>query len=211
MKRFFSHAVCAALLALAVSSQAQVTSYSDRPSFTSAASGLTMIDFNDQVTLPDTFTTYPGASVTLSDVTFTANSTLFAVTSGYDPAYDLGDGTVLSWQGGFPNLLTVALPVGTTAVGLDFGAFETVDFTFTLSTGDVYVLPGSATPTNSPAFTGFVSVAPITGLTISGVNAAPQLDRFVFGGASAVPEPRSVALLVGMASVSGIMLKRRRK
>jgi hypothetical protein len=200
--------VCGVVGALPV--QAQVTLFTDSTSFTNATSGLTTIDFNDQVTPPNTFAFYPNATVALSGVTFTGNSLLFAVNPAFSSGYGLGDGTVLSWQGANSEVLTVALPTGTTSVGFNFGAFASTAFTFTLSTGNVFVLTGGTSATTPPTFAGFVSAAPLTSLTISAVDGAPQIDRFSFGTA-AVPEPGSIALLVGMGLSSAGFLARRRK
>ena len=208
----------ACLLALSslasVSVEAQVTAFNDRTAFTAATSGLTLIDFNDQVTAPNTFTNYAGGTVTLSGVTFTANNLLFAVSPSFNAAYDLGDGTVLSYQGASPDTLTIALPTNTTAVGFDFGSFSSDLFTFTLSTGDIYTLTGSATPTNTPTFAGFTSAVALTSLTISNsTDTAPQIDRFEFGTSTpaAVPEPGSIALLTGMTLTGAAFLRRRKQ
>lgn len=216
MNRFYSltaHAFTPLLAVVALSfignaAQAQVTVFNDRTAFTAATTGLTLIDFNDQVTPPDLFISYPGNTVTLSGVTFTGDAILFAVTPAYSIGYGFGDDTVLSAQGATPNTFTISLPAGTTAVGTDFGAFGSSAFTFTLSTGDVFVLNGQSSPTVT--FAGFTSVAPITSLTLSSNDAGPQIDRFLVGGAAPVPEPGSVALLTGL-SLTGAGFLRRRK
>lgn len=193
----------------AAQSQAAVILYTDRPSFQAASSGLTTINFNDQVPV-GTFTFYPGGSVTLSGVTFSSNVNLFAVSPSFYFEYNLGDGIVLSNQGTNPNVLTVALPPGTTALGFDFGAFGTSAFTFTLSTGDVFVLPGSDAPDTTPTFAGFTSDAPITSLTISSGDIAPQIDRFQFGQAAApIPEPASALAFAGLLVGCGLLRRKR--
>jgi hypothetical protein len=181
--------------------EAGVVHFSDRAAFQAAAPGLTTIDFNDQVVPPSTFRFYPGATVSLSGVTFSTDNNLFAVTSAFDAAYGLGDGAVLSWQGADPDVLTISLPAGTTAVGMDFGSFGANPFTFALSSGEVFVLIGSDTPTTTPVFAGFISDVPIASLTSTFSGASPQIDRFVFG--TAVPEPS--ALLLGVTGLLALL------
>jgi hypothetical protein len=181
---------------------ADVVHFTDRAAFQAAVPGLTTIDFNDQVTPPSTFRFYPGGTVTLSGVTFTSDNNLFAVTPSFEPQYSLGDGAVLSWQGANPDVLTIALPAGITAVGMDFGSFGPMPFTFVLSTGDAFVLTGSDAPTANPVFAGFISDEPITSLTSTFSGAAPQIDRFVFG--VAVPEPSTFVL--GGAGLFALLL-----
>ena len=197
---------------------AQVTVYNDRASFLSATSGVTTIDFNDQVTAPSKSRGYGGSTVTLSGVTFTANGDLFAVSPRFDPIYNLGDGTVLSFQGQGPNILTVSLPSATTAFGLDFGGNDALPFTFTLSTGDTFTFTGANAPTATPTFRGFTSTTAFTSFTISTNDSVPEIDRFSFGSTAApavvnpVPEPGEWATMgIACAGLSGLMIRARRK
>ncbi len=201
-----------AMIASVKEADSQVILFNNRTSFNAAATGLTLIDFNNQVISPATFIFYPGGTVTLSGVTFTSNASLFAVNPAFNGGYDLGDGTVLSFQGTNPSVLTVALPTNTKAVGFDFGAFAASNFSFTLSTGQSYILPGNATPSATPAFAGFVSSTSIAFLTLSSTDGGNQIDRFAFGRTAAVPEPGTVALLVtGGVTFSLALVRRRRR
>ncbi|MBX9579254.1 MAG: PEP-CTERM sorting domain-containing protein [Gemmataceae bacterium] len=203
--------------ALTAGPTAAAVLYTDRAAFEADATSLTLIDFNDQVVPPDTFTFYPGATVTLSGVTFTGNSNLYTVDPAFVGDYDLGDGVVLSFQQADPGpqVLTIDLPAGTTAVGFDFGiAFGTADFTFTLASGEEFVLSAAVAPTDDPTFAGFIADTPIASVTVTvpvDSFTAPLIDRFVFGtGVAAVPEPTSLAL-VGMGAAGLVGYARRRK
>ena len=208
-------AACATLGA-ALPARAQSLLFTDRALFQAATASLNSIDFNDQVELPATFVNYFGNQVTVSGVTFSADQGLFAVNPAFSSDYGLGNGTALSWQreDTLPSVLSVALPRGINAVGVNFGAFESVPFTFTLSTGETFVLGSSTTPIDTPTFAGFVSAAPLIGLTITATDFAPQIDRFEFGSGPSipsVPEPSRLALfLVGVLLLS-VRVSRRSK
>jgi len=196
--------------------------YTDRGLFEADLINPTLIDFNDQVKPPDLFTSYapfPGGTVTLSGVTFTAldAADLFAVDPAYAPAnYGLGDGTVLSWQQnvGGPNKLQIDLPAGTLAVGFNFGknlGADSFEFTFMFSNTNVFKLNTQA----GASFAGFISDTPTNRLLIfAPENAIPQIDRLVFAssvnsGSLPIPEPASVALMVCGLGMIGVYRRRR--
>lgn len=211
-----SFLICmAALILSAGSSRASTVLYTDRSLFEAELIAPTTIDFNDQVTPPDLYTNYapyPGGTVTLAGVTFTAKADayLYAIDPAYDPStYGLGDGVVLSWQYnvGADNELRIDLPADTLAVGFDFG--RTLDaspirFRFTLANLESFEMDS----VNGAAFAGFISDSPLQKLLIyipeDGIG---QLDRFVFtsqvnSGSTAVPEPASIALTAcGLVSI----------
>lgn len=213
----------AALILSAGSSRASTVLYTDRSLFEAELIAPTTIDFNDQVTPPDLYTNYapyPGGTVTLAGVTFTAKTDayLYAIDPAYDPAtYGLGDGVVLSWQYnvGASNELRIELPADTLAVGFDFG--RTFDsnpfrFRFTLANLESYEMDS----VDGAAFVGFISDSPLQKLLIYVPETAiGQLDRFVFTsqinpGSAAVPEPASIALTACGLGLIGVYRRRQK-
>lgn len=226
MRYFRAHFLAIALwhMANAMAANASTVLYTNRPLFEAELISPTTIDFNDQVTPPDLFTgygPYPGGTVSLSGVTFTALSDayLYAIDPAYNPAkYGLGDGVVLSWQlniGG-PNMLVVDMPADTLAVGFDFGrnfAGNSFQFQFKFGNADVFLL----NTIDGASFAGFISDKPLTRMMIiAPENAYPQLDRFVFASSVnsnvPVPEPSSIALMVcGLGAIAACRQIRRAK
>jgi hypothetical protein len=113
-----------------------------------------------------------------------------------------------------PRTMTITLPSGITAVGMDLytvqigdGNSNTVsNATFTVN-GESFVVSTYEKPTL--AFAGFTSTTPITSLTITVPNGSwVNLSNFEFG--QAVPEPSSfVSLAVGV-SLSTLIWRARR-
>ncbi len=75
-----------ALTSVATPASAQVTTYNNRATFNTAASGLTTINFNDEVPAGQTYNIYSGATTTISGVTFTGNASLQATSPAYAPS-----------------------------------------------------------------------------------------------------------------------------
>ncbi len=213
----------AALLTTAASAHASTVLYTDRAEFESKLASSTLIDFNDQVTPPDLYTNYapfPGGTVTLSGVTFTATADayLYAIDPAFSPGtYGLGDGVVLSWQYnvGAPNELMIQLPAGTLAFGFDFGrttGASSIRFEFAMFNVQTYEFDSQ----DGASFIGFVSDTPMQGLLVNVPDdAIGQLDRFVFSsqinpGTAAVPEPASIALTVCGLGLIGVYRRRNR-
>ena len=219
-----SFLICmAALISTAGSSRASTVLYTDRAEFESKLIAPTTIDFNDQVIPPDLYTNYapyPGGTVTLAGVTFTAKTDayLYAVDPAYAPGtYGLGDGVVLSWQYnvGASNELRIDLPADTLAVGFDFGkslGSDSFRFRFTMANLESFELDSQA----AAAFAGFISDSPLQKLLIYvPENSIGQLDRFVFAsqvnsGNVPVPEPASIALTVCGLGLLGAYRRRQR-
>ena len=139
---------------------------------------------------------------------------LFVVDDDFAPPfYDWGSGAVL--HEAFDGTITVTLPAGTTAVGMDFMAFSTntgqgeiSNFTFALSTGDVFMTDSLEYPNR--AFIGFHSLSQdITSITIKTTIDTDDhwfnIDNFTYGQ---VPAPVTLALF-GVAGM-GAMGRRRR-
>lgn len=193
--------------------QAAVETYSDMTSFLDAAGTLTTVTFTGDA--PDGGYTSLGTSFMESGVTFQAGSgdTLNTTSSTYLTGYDYGTGVVLGTLGSAPRILTIELPAGTTAFGINFGAFTALPTTFTLSTGDSFVRE-SGTPTGTGgsglAFIGFTSSDVLSSVQVE-VEVSGDgnvVDNVAFG---TVPEPSTWALLVVGAGGAGIVTLRRRQ
>lgn len=179
---------------------AGLVTYTDRAQFTTASANTTVITF-ENLAPPGSFSYYgnPG-SLNLSGVTFTTNSPLFVQNNN---AY--GTGAYLSAQQTNPEIVTIALPSGITAVGSDY--FSAYDTTVTLSTGQSFAIPGGTYP--NIMFFGFTTDAAISSIQLAVAGDGIDLDNFTFG--QAVPEPAALTLMVtGMLAVAAGPLRRRR-
>lgn len=151
-----------------------VVVFDDRGAFDDASQGLTNLDFEGLV--EEDFVDYSINGLQLGGVDFQGFSPglgpyLYVVDDGFfKPYYDWGSGDVL--HGSFDGTITATLPAGTTAIGMDFMAFsdiaeegEVCNFTFELSTGDVFTTDSFAYPNR--AFIGFHSLGEdLTSITI---------------------------------------------
>lgn len=211
-----------ALLSLSIAGSASgaIITFSSRPAFTAAASGLTTIDFGTAAPPPAGFyTSYP-AGLILSGATF-SNTTPGARVDIVSRTY-----CCATYARGFDQLdtgngsgINIALPTGTVAIGFDL---------FTVASGNVLgtnqdkvdvTLGGQTFVFTSPmapgtTFAGFISTTPISNVTIAAEpsgGAAPQVDMMnvAFGGAAptpaSVPEPASGPLVA--AAVLGLAFR----
>lgn len=194
------------LCALSTLSPASVTVYSNRATWLAATSGVTNADFNG-IAGPGSFVGYGSGPAVIQGLTFTSNDSMFVI----DPAY-----YGFPYVDGFfnadytvPNLVTVDLPGSYTAVGFDFGGLFTGGASFDVTLVGVGTFTVSATGSTQDGvldFAGFTSTAAFTSVILSmpdspGYNA---VDNFAYGGASAVPEPSSIALLgSGLFALAG--------
>ena len=199
------------LLSIASISNATVTTYTNRAAFLAAITGATNIDFNG---LSGGLQTQY-SSLNLSGVTFTTNGSMYVVNPAYYSGYNIDGTDVLgSFYAGL-NDITATLPGGVSAVGTDFGGlFGSEEFGFLLSTGDFYSTTVPAA-TSGPSFVGFITD---TG-TFSSVDMFNRdgsygiYDNFVYGvgSSSTVPEPGSLAMIIGVGvSGAGLLLRRRK-
>jgi hypothetical protein len=202
--------IVAALVLAPLQSRAD-TVYSSASAFTAATSGTTTITFNG-IAAPGTYVNET-SPVTFSGATFTSSSDLFVI----DPAYygfPYTGGGFLSADYLNPDVLTVALPAGTTAVGFDYGGLfgPTGSFLVALSDGFSTTLSSTgSTASGNLDFAGFTSSTDLTSITLTlpdspGYNA---LDNFVYGSASPVPEPATLGLmLTGLVGAAGVIRRR---
>lgn len=218
-------------LATQISVNAQVTHYTDKSAFTAASTNLSTIDFaTANPNGAGTYTSYNTSSgLTLQGVNFVGSvsngtNVLAAVDPNFYQTYQGWDGnpTVLTSGSNFDaftRTITITLPNNTISVGTDLytatvgdGFNNTVrDVTFTLSTGDTFVVNTFSKPTL--AFAGFISQTPITSLTVTSPNGdGHYLSHFVFGQSAVVPAPGALtAFFMGAVPGAAVLLRRRRK
>jgi hypothetical protein len=199
-------------LAIGAPVSGNLTIVSNRADFTRAATGLTVIPF-ENIVGSNAFHYYPTPpGVTYSGANFTIDPL-----AGDGNMYVLGknyyyaNNSVLSSQQqtrGVANIL-VTLPKPCTAIATDYGIVNTgtmYPFTFLLSTGDSFTRVNTGGP--NLEFIGFISDTPIKTIEISvpRLGDAMNIDNFTFG--NAVPEPSSLAL-AGVSVVVGGYWRRR--
>ena len=200
----------------AASARADLVIYTDRTTFEAHSQGLQTITFEGLAPL-DSFTFFPSPpGLTQLGVNFQGSpNNLFVIDPGFNPPnFNWNSGQFLQ-ENSSGGTLSVTLPPGTTAVGLDVSSFNPQSAILQLSTGDVLTVPEPGKP--NFAFIGFTSDVPVTGLsiTITG-NGNPTVDNFSFGLASVgpaagVPEPGTLVLTtVGLLGLLGFGGRRRR-
>lgn len=204
--------VCAAALLLAASFAAQAdTFYTSASAWNAAVTGITDVTF-EGIADPNSFVPYAGTT-TVNGVTFSTDGALFVIGDNF---YGFGVATMSGQGPGTTNTdnLTVALPSGTTAVGLDFFV-DPGTITLTLGDGSTDSITAADTP--SELFIGATTSSPITSLEISEpfslAAASLSVDKFSYATAlpTAAPEPRTTILLGGMLAVIGFAFRRRRR
>jgi hypothetical protein len=198
------------LLLSGSAARADLVFYQDRASFEAATTARTVVDFQGLAPSPTSFTyfqTPPG--ITLQGVNFNIANPLPMGMDGlnptgrdyYAPFFPFpSDFLVPSASTRVGTDLTITLPGGFTAIGLDFGSFYGTPFTFHLSTGEMFTEP-TPSPLGSLSFLGFTSTEPITSLTVSSTGSdVPVLTDVIFG--TTVPEPGTLMLV----AVGGLCL-----
>ena len=194
----------AAVLCLPLAAAAQVTAYTSRSDFSSAAGPAYSFTF-DGYTLPGNATSYPNG-LTINGVSFTADPSSEGSVFVDDP----GDGNGDPFSGhqyldtDTQAALLVALPGGTTAFGADFSnyGFTTGDTVTAAVNGQDFnfIIPADYTS----VFEGFTSAAPITSLSFSGGGFGPALGNVTLPGAAPVPETSSLLSLALLLLLGGV-------
>jgi hypothetical protein len=208
-----------ATLALTTRTYAQVTLYTDRGSFIAATNSSTNIDFEGLVPSGSYVFYNTPIGLTISGVKFVGNdgfgfNELVVVDAAYyPPYYNWGSGAVLRGPRDLnPGAqIAVTLPAGITAVGSDIMSFRPYadSVKVTLSTGNMFTLPTDSY--SNRAFVGFISTTPIKSLTFQSTGGSYiNLDNFVFGHGSSVPEPGACALFTGLGLTCAAFLCRKR-
>ena len=207
---------CFSLLAglAAPAAQATVDSFNTWAAFSSAVPAASVHDFNGLV-IP-TSTHFLIGPQTVAGVTFDSTKIAFAILG---EAGRYGGANIFSGQSADTDPSDVVISLGgVLAFGVTYGAYVTTPatpVTITLSSGEVFVqnLPAnSGVDTN---FFGFVSTAPIAGLTLKTIanvltdppTYAHSLDVVSF--AAVVPEPASWGLLALGLGLVGLAARQR--
>lgn len=213
MKNIFAITVtCAGILGIAGGAQAD-TVYTSRAAFDAATTGPAIIDFNG-ITAANSFVIYNAGPLTLSGVTFTGNGSMFVIGENYySTAYPDGGYLNSDYARSGTNTIVAALPLGTTAVGFDFGGLLGAPVTFNVTLSDGFTWSGSSNGAISPLapleFIGFTSSTPLTSITIDMPDGPSYNAVDNFTVASAVPEPASCALLLTGLGMLGAATRRR--
>jgi hypothetical protein len=201
------------VIMLAPAYSATIQPYSDPSVFGGMTQGMTLVNFDDQVSSGGTSYDFTGAGFTIGGVQFGAIPVAgFENYIQWKPStqYDWGTNAVLQTSGGANSHLHIALPGGgATAIGLNLmsftsdgmGAFHSgATYTINLSTGNAITPVATAfwntamasSPNAAgvkPTWWGITSDAPITYLDLYSSEGAIVIDNFQFGTASNTPGP----------------------
>lgn len=216
---FLSKAIASGLLMFAASVQAAVVQYEDYLGAGGFVSALTSGPITHTFDAPSILDTAYGNSpfsvgpfLVVDGVNFTPNERAFVLSTDTNNAYSVPFFTA---QGGDPNVLSVSLTTGVTAIGFFYGSYNAESSAFSASVNNgAFVASGLSLPgtTNTTKFIGFTSSLPITSIVFTQTAGANfDLTTFVTGTAAPVPEA-SMALMLGagFAAIFTIVRRRRR-
>lgn len=199
------------------------TIFTSAASFESALSSFTTTGFNS-ISVPSGgfvsfFSGNPDTPLVINGITFitptTPNAPVVDVNSSnfYSSSDYGGNQYAITGGAAINNEIDIFLPADTFAVGLDYGGF------FGGNTGVITDVSSGASFTNGSLpelhttdFVGFISSSAIGEVSFATTDDAFVVLDVVTGtpSAPAVPEPRSYAVLLGVAFLSFLILKRRR-
>lgn len=204
-----------AWLGCAANSRADTIMFTDRDAWEAAVVALgynlTNIDFENATTSAD------HTSVTVSNVVFTDDLSRTLNVTDSPTAYN--SGKVLDFFMNQP--VDVSLPTSVYAFGFDLGEIYVIRNqppltlnNVALSNGEVFAGPFQGNPYPNFSFFGFLSDAPISGLSMRPHSLVePFLDNFTYAQqATPVPEPSSMLLLCsGLLGLASHSWKNRRR
>ncbi len=192
--------------------QAQVTEYTNRAAFLAATTGVNTFTF-DGYAPANSFTSYP-SDLTVQGVTFTDPFALAVVDPGRGDGNSYGNHQFLLDE----NALSItALPVGTTAFGLDLAGGEATGTVAVTVGGQIFnINVNNGGASGAPVFIGFTSATPVSGLHFSDSSSLAEygvtFNNVSVGQAAPVPEASSIASLVLMLALGlgGVFVARAR-
>lgn len=172
--------------------------FTDRPSFNAASGGLTKtVGFTASRDAPESSRGNPltvsGVKFSTSTPSVTVNATRADIYHDYPYPADFLVNSVVgtSTSSASNNDLTITFPCPTLAIGMDFGGLGTDhpgSATIMLSNGHSFK-PGPLPTAGHTTFVGFVSSAPITGLTLNTVGDSWVLQDVVVGNCYGASPP----------------------
>jgi hypothetical protein len=211
----------------ATTASADVTTFTTRTAFATAAGNLTTEGFENATTDQTQFATPLDSTTTNPNVFFGFAGKAF-VPGEIVPGIHInsvGTGQAFVGNNIFSGDSTEAISAGkvtdnfdltfdsATAVGLDFGSNVAGTYTITAYDGSTVIssLANVGLTLGTVGFAGFVSTTPITRVNLTNTSPSPgftSFDNVSFGVPAATPEPASL----GMLAMGGtILLGRRRK
>jgi hypothetical protein len=184
--------------------------------------GQTLIDFEAQNPGGSGSVSLQGSNLTIGPVSFTqADSRLYVLGEGVYNTAGLSSSYLNHNGAGFQNVIINFDAGGTYSLGIDIGQlypfFGPVgSLTLNLSSGDVINLTGLqqlSSTSNTLQFVGFTSNVAINSISIDDVSASLVIDNFAYSytANATVPEPLSLLVWAGLASVAGLVRSRRRE
>ncbi len=222
--KYLPKVIASVLLMFGMSTQAAVVPYENYlglGGFVDALTGSPVTHTFEGIAPPLSYIPYGNASslpivpfLVVDGVKFTPNDSAFVLDAGYNGAYSAVTDVPFFTAQGDPNVLSVTLTTGVTAIGFFYGSYngESSSFSASVNSG-AFVASGLLLPgtTNTTKFIGFTSTLPITSIVFTQAAGANfDVTTFVTGSAAPVPEP-SMALMFGVGlALMGAVARRKR-
>lgn len=206
-------AVCGGLLLAVAPARANLTTYGDLASWTSAVGTITTVDIPDVPDYP--FFTYIGsgdASVTYSGVTFSQSGALsdgrfYNIGTDY---YGINPPVLSSQEQNFGVANTlITLPSATRGIAIDYSTFSGSDVSFLFSNGDTFTQGSSAGVYYDTLDFAGVTDTPFTSVLVTSTDSVLNVGNIAYASTT-TPEPGFYGLLtLGLAGL--VCLGRRRR